>query len=808
MITLLFLGLLLLAEGAKSALLNVRDCPRSKNMDDALLSPFFTNVSYNDDNGRLDMYIVMDSMGYIVDVNETTNTYTTLHVRLKYVGDVIHDEYLRLCNYSRVLRADGDEPVSTTTSQQSSSSTHHSSLINHSTGIPHISDMIQKRDVPMEKYFPQLLDRSESFDDSCPIYDGDEVAVDLSLYIGYHSPFGTYSLAVTVINSDANHTVIGCSLATFSTVQKRSLQNFMVAFTALLLSLILLSNILGYQLSPYIDTQNPFLYKAASICNAPLLNQLSPSYADYLVYIQFIHFMAGLNLEFPGFFQPLMASQRWVGVMDVLHNHAAMGVDGVYESMWMGGLKRLLGYGFGKDDLPVIWSSFLITALVYISIACFIDLGICSLVLLLKPKDTRPTFARYMRLSFLIVIGNILAAFIGYIATPFLIYSFFVLCAPHTHLYGQPEIQSNPHWVTATASLLLALYFLLQIYYVVRFILIKRGRDMLYKSINVILIWQWAYVHLKTSALWFVAVTFLEHFVFSFAVGALQFSGVIQLIVIICSELVLLCVMLFWEPYYPNTGTNRTKISLAVVKLIIVFLHIAFIDGLNGSEKARTRVVWSILLIELVTLVLVFLIPTLYNFYTTFKMYIKYRKGKKGTDIPDYIEHGNLIEVPLLPDNNSLASFDESFNNWTFETPALFRTSSGTPSVNSKTLELTDHRVVPAVTTGPSTKHTHKSDLAFREADLYYNSFRVLEPDPEVMKLWQERERKLHRAASMEFEKKESKGVEKKGGSKGFEVMRPRPRMRMLAQRTNTSSRSSIVSETSQHQAASGPKKD
>ncbi|KAG7751988.1 hypothetical protein KL911_004234 [Ogataea haglerorum] len=151
-------------------------------------------------------------------------------------------------------------------------------------------------------------------------------------------------------------------------------------------------------------------------------------------------------------------------------------------------------------------------------------------------------------------------------------------------------------------------------------------------------------------------------------------------------------------------------------------------------------------------LVFVFLVPTLYNFYTTFKMYIKYRKGKKGTDIPDYIEHGNLIEVPLLPDNPSLASFDESFNNWTFEPPALFRTASGTQSVNSKTLQFTDHRVVPAVATGPSTKPTPKSDLAFREADLYYNSFGVLEPDPEVMKLWKERERKLYRAASMDVQ--------------------------------------------------------
>ncbi|KAG7829969.1 hypothetical protein KL943_005135 [Ogataea angusta] len=293
-------------------------------MDDTLLSPLFTNVSYNGDEGILNMSIVMDSLGYIVDVNETTNTYTTLHVRLKYVGDVIYDEYLRLCNYSRVLRADGEEPASTTASQQSSS-TDHSSLINHSTGVPDMSDMIQKRDVSMDRYFPQLLDRSEKLYDSCPIYDGDKVLVDLALYIGYHSPFGTYTLDVTVTDSDANHTVIGCSLATFSTVQKRSLQDFMVVFTALLLSLIILSNILGYQLSPYIDTQNPFLYKAASICNAPLLNQLSPSYADYLVYIQFIHFMAGLNLEFPGFFQPLMTSQRWAGVMDVLHNHAARG---------------------------------------------------------------------------------------------------------------------------------------------------------------------------------------------------------------------------------------------------------------------------------------------------------------------------------------------------------------------------------------------------------------------------------------------------------------------------------------------------
>ncbi|KAG7725513.1 hypothetical protein KL933_004079 [Ogataea haglerorum] len=256
MTTLLFLGLLLLAEGVTSALLSVRGCDWPRRMDNTLLSPLFTNVSYNGDDGLLKMYIAMDSLGYIVDVNETTNTYTTLHVRLEYVGDVIHDEYLRLCNYSRVLRADGEEPVSTTTSQQPSS-TAHSSLINYSTRVPDMSDMIQKRDAWMEEYSPLLLDRAEETYDSCPIYEGDEVVVDLSLYIGHHSPFGTYSLDVTVINSDANHTVIGCSLAKFSTVQKRSLQNFMVAFTALLLSLIILSNILGYQLSPYIDTQNP-----------------------------------------------------------------------------------------------------------------------------------------------------------------------------------------------------------------------------------------------------------------------------------------------------------------------------------------------------------------------------------------------------------------------------------------------------------------------------------------------------------------------------------------------------------------------
>ncbi|KAH3666880.1 hypothetical protein OGAPHI_003329 [Ogataea philodendri] len=780
MFLLAFLALLTFVSAAQGALLNVRSCNDGHKKDNYVLSAPLLNVSYYEQDRLINVDMELISFDTIIDVNDTTNTYTTMHVQLEYVGETVYDEYLRFCDNVDII-GHGDDPNYSSTSSASATQTMPSDNALETLGV--IRNANVNDQTVVGSGLPDLPSTrgngSSHSDRSCPVYAGDELIIQIPITVTPRSAFGTYKIKITFIAPDDNHTIIGCSTAWFSTVQKESLSLFSMCLVIIVCITVFISNMAGYVFSPYIDTNIVFLYRAASICNAPLLNQVCPVFKDYLKHLQFIYFVAGLNLQFPGFYHTLISNQRWIGILGFIKFCPPSHADNVYKTMWIGGLKSLITGSTEERSVSDFWSGFLIEFAIFVAAGWFVQLAGACLVMLFRKKARELTFSRFSKLMALTWVGLVVDSFLGYLAIPFLVYSFFVLVSPRIALYGRPNGEEKSTWTTATVCTFLVLFFTLEIYFAVRFCIMKRARAKLYKSINVMLVWQTFYSFLKTSKIWFVPFEFFQDFVFSFAIGCLQFSGVAQLCVLITSEFVHLCILLVLKPFYYNTGTNVTKISLAVVRVIVSILNAPIAESVNCPELVKTRLIWTILILHLLTIVFVFLVPSLYKLFTTFKLYYKYRKGKKGTDIPDYVQRGEMIEVPLRADNRSFVSLDESFADWNLGPPSLLVQDNETRSLHSDKLEFTDRRVLPGLSMPEPVYNPQTKDLSVREADIYFEAFQGTESDAELIRMWQERGRKLNRAASMEFEKPSS--------SVGFQVMRPRPRNKSrLSQPTNS----------------------
>ncbi|GME86276.1 unnamed protein product [Ambrosiozyma monospora] len=453
-----------------------------------LFSSFLTNSSFNEDTGDLSFQLRTFALDEIVDINSKTNMFTTLHVVLYYMDEVIADDYLRFCDYIQVERSthyivpsgvfegldfaatssiylnplDGpfgsevptqsvrtinDDPLAllptsstmnligittatassmstispslyssasavissnnsslqssirrnSSSSALSSSSSSSSSNTNGKTTTTDESDpdflpvAIQKRDLNIITVTePQVLtslstvyqqatttssspfqsssssspssshssSQSSTTSSSCPVLKNNEVIINYTKHVGHRSRFGAYKIQLSVISPSANHTVIGCTHAYVNLKLDNKLPTTMVAFYATILGLILFSNFLNMMISPYQDSTDPFLKITAAICNAPLLNQISPIYTDFWQYLQYMFFMAALNLQYPGFFIPLMSSMRWVGLAVMSHGVPGACSGGVYETIFSGGLKALTLDSY-NSDASESWRNFL-----------------------------------------------------------------------------------------------------------------------------------------------------------------------------------------------------------------------------------------------------------------------------------------------------------------------------------------------------------------------------------------------------------------------------------------------------------------
>lgn len=379
--------------------------------DNQLLKFFVNTRAYNDSLPEAN-----SSMPVITDVNTETNRYTTFHVDIDFMGKTLILKNLRFCDMVAVKNTSLYESTyryNSTAKSRPESTSSTSSLVSTDLGYPSLNgSSISRRffnqpNANSSLVIPRLQESSYSFaqDNSsilelfsnstgdlveCPLYQNDSLVLYYQADISDHySSLGSYTVTFTVVSNQPDSSVIGGAKCYVTPVLQPRILSSVLSYGVL--SIFLAATAVNYVImmfSPDQESSNPYLIEASTICNANLLKQLDAGSTKIVSYLQFALYMGGLDLQYPGFYQPFIGQIRWCALLGInlLKTHTSipnMQNDDVYITLQYGGLKSLALYSW-NGFIHYSWPNFMVCLLSWIGITIVVYQVYIGLRLLTK----------------------------------------------------------------------------------------------------------------------------------------------------------------------------------------------------------------------------------------------------------------------------------------------------------------------------------------------------------------------------------------------------------------------------------------
>lgn len=404
----LILALLSLLQFSHAGFVELHDIG-GDSLRDYLLNEFFIDVAMDTEKHLLKFFIntqVNDPQNFsttdvlIDDVNVTTNRYTTFHVDIDFMGKTFILENLRFCDMvsvknTSVLAPSARYPPSDELDSLSSASSTSSQLLSQATRIvsgnegyvnfrpgkreyitdPFRFNMTNNQDVGLmassNKSVDAFFNNSTGSLVQCPLYQNDSIVLYYQADISSHrKALGSYNVRFTVVSNNEDLDIIGAAQAHVTPVLHPKYLSSILKYSVLVI--IIISGAVNYCItivSPDQESNNPFLVEASTICNAKLLRELEASTNVIVRYFQFAFFMAGLDLQYPGFYPPFIGQIRWCCLLGLnVFKHTAvplMESDNVFITLHWSGLSALALYG-SSNYITYSWANFIISLTVCI----------------------------------------------------------------------------------------------------------------------------------------------------------------------------------------------------------------------------------------------------------------------------------------------------------------------------------------------------------------------------------------------------------------------------------------------------------
>ena len=377
----LFILLGLVIAYAQGALVSTYQCS-GVNKYNFKLAPFVIDVALDEEAEILKFFInsqvynsaSVSNEGVIInDVNTTTNKYTTLHVDIKFMGKTFINEDLRFCDMLAVKHTEDyfSSPRKTeelVNNYLSYSRTEANKDINkdvsHSGNDESYS--LATSNTTIENFF----DNSTGSLVQCPLYANDSIVMYYEVDISDHYlKLGSYTVNFYVFANDASSELISCNRAYVTPEHSNAVKATLSIGVPVLLVVTGLINFFTVIYSSYQESSNPFLFVASTICNENLLKQLDATVEEIIIYLQFALFIGGLDLQYPGFYQPLIGQIRWCALMGftiiknkITQRHTEL--DNIYVTLNLDGLKNLVTY---SNDLSFYdcWPNFILAFVIW-----------------------------------------------------------------------------------------------------------------------------------------------------------------------------------------------------------------------------------------------------------------------------------------------------------------------------------------------------------------------------------------------------------------------------------------------------------
>ena len=208
----------------------------------------------------------------------------------------------------------------------------------------------------------------------CPLYLNDSVVIYYEANVREHfHRLGSYTVKFSIISNEVtgdDSGVLGCNKFYVTPVQPKQVTLTLFVGVIVLMVVTLAINCFTIVYSSYQESSNPFLIMASTICNERLLRQLDSTLPRIVLYLQFALFVAGLDLQYPGFYQPLIGQVRWCALLgySILYNDSRawkyIYQDNIYNTFNSGGLKTLTMFA-SSSSISVAWKNFMVCLVVF-----------------------------------------------------------------------------------------------------------------------------------------------------------------------------------------------------------------------------------------------------------------------------------------------------------------------------------------------------------------------------------------------------------------------------------------------------------
>lgn len=416
------------------------------------------------------------------------------------------------------------------------------------------------------------------------------VAHDFGGDYAFSSLAGTFR----IISGDTGAPDLACVTANITPDLGPSISGLLTWLPAAILTLKGIATLFAAIWSPW-GSSDIFRWSSNYGRDEDQLRLVTPGFGDCLQYIQFVTLTGALSLQYPGFYQPAVSQASWSLLLFnesyVSHGSGTQSlVDGIYVyngTYGMAAMSQLIGMTSVED----VWACMAIWLL---AIAAVVVL-LCQLFFLVRwvyrrVTDTTDEDLRSKNLPF--TLGNMIRLMFNYFILPIVALSLFQLV-----------ISSNAPTSVVVMAVILVVIMILSAGWILRVIFTTKPRTILFDDMPTVLLYGPLYNTYSDSAAPFALVPVFITFVRGVALGAIQPSGIAQLIVLAICEVILILTLNGFRPFQNQTSMNAYHTFFAIARLITVLLSIAFVPTLSVGEASKGWIGYAILLIHACVLV-------------------------------------------------------------------------------------------------------------------------------------------------------------------------------------------------------------
>jgi hypothetical protein len=420
----------------------------------------------------------------------------------------------------------------------------------------------------------------------------------------FHSTysFATWASTMRIVAGDSGAQPLGCISANITPDLGIKLSNALCYLPAAVLALVAIATIFAATCSPW-GTSNIFRWSSNYGRDEDLLRLVTPGFGDCLQYIQFIVLAGSLSLNYPGYYQPVVSQASWSVLLfnqsfvSQLNGSQSL-VDGIYFANGTYGLTRMGQYvGMSKDR--DIWACMAIFLFVLIGIVIAITQA-GFIARWVYRQLTNDQSGDLTGKNWPFTFGNIVRIVFNYFMLPIICLSLFQLVvAPH-----------SPASVVATAVVLLLLVAG-SATWIFWSIFTTRPRAHLFDDLPTVLTYGPLYNTYSDDAAPFAFIPVLLTIIRGVAIGAIQPSGIAQIIMLAICEVILILTLHAFKPFQSNTSMNAYHTFFSAVRLSCIMLSVAFVPSLGVTEAPKGWIGYAILLLHAIVLVFGFFLNAL-----------------------------------------------------------------------------------------------------------------------------------------------------------------------------------------------------